>query len=392
MPPRLLALLAVVAAAGWASAQSIEDERRALAKAKADATAATERAGRLERAAATANDQATAARKRSAAVAARVQSAEAEIDAAESRIAIIEQLRAEQRAKLAEKQGPTVRLVAALQSFSRRPPVLALVQPGSVTDMVHVRAILSSILPVVQRRTADLRADVARGKQLRLAADQALASLKASQSVLVTERNQLAALSVERRRAADALTGNAMAEQDRAIALGEEARDIVDLMGRIGENADRRASLATLPGPVMRPARPGDPRALPTETEVNEAAQAPYRLPVVGRVVTGLGEVSETGVRARGLTIATRPSAQVVAPTGGRVAFAGPYRGFGNIIIIDHGRSWTTLITSLSALDVKVGDLVDQGSPIGRAGSDRPTVTVELRRGGQPVDIARLVG
>jgi murein hydrolase activator len=391
-PSKIGALLVVVAAASWASAQSIEDERRALAKAKADATAATERAGRLESAAATASDEAAAARKRSAAVAARVQSAEADIDAAESRIAIIEQLRAEQRAKLAEKQGPTVRLMAALQSLSRRPPVLALVQPGSVTDMVHVRAILSSILPVVQNRTADLRADVARGKQLRVAADQALASLKASQAALVTQRNQLAALATERRRAADALTGNAMAEQDRAIALGEEARDIVDLMGRIDDDADRRAALATLSGPVMRPARPGDPRALPAETEVAEAAQAPYRLPVVGRVVTGLGEVSDTGVRARGLTIATRPSAQVVAPTGGRIAFAGPYRGFGNIVIIDHGRSWTTLVTSLSALDVKVGDLVDQGSPIGRAGPERPTVTVELRRGGQPVDIARLIG
>jgi murein hydrolase activator len=391
-PSKIGALLAVVAAAGWASAQSIEDERRALAKAKAEATAATERAGRLESAAATASDEAAAARKRSAAVAARVQSAEASIGAAEARIAIIEQLRAEQRAKLAEKQGPTVRLMAALQSLSRRPPVLALVQPGSVTDMVHVRAVLSSILPVVQSRTADLRADIARGKQLRVAADQALGSLKASQATLVTQRNQLASLANERRRAADALTGNAMAEQDRAIALGEEARDIVDLMGRIDEDADRRAALATLPGPVMRPARPGDPRALPAETEVAEAAQAPYRLPVVGRVVTGLGEVSDTGVRARGLTIATRPSAQVVAPTGGRIAFAGPYRGFGNIVIIDHGRSWTTLVTSLSALDVKVGDLVDQGSPIGRAGPERPTVTVELRRGGQPVDIARLIG
>ncbi len=258
--------------------------------------------------------------------------------------------------------------------------------------MVHVRALLSAILPVVRARTADVRADVARGKQLRVAADGALASLKASQTALVSQRNQLAALAVERRTVADKLTGNAMAEQDRAIALGEDARDIVDLMGRIDDDADRRASLAALPGPVMRPVRPGEARALPADTAIAEAAQAPYRLPVVGQVVTGLGEVSDTGVRARGLTIATRPSAQVVSPTGGRVAFAGPYRGFGNIVIIDHGRGWTTLITSLAALDVKVGDALDQGSPVGRAGPSRPTVTVELRRGGQPVDIARLIG
>ena len=301
-------------------------------------------------------------------------------------------MRAAQRAALAVKQGPTIRLVAALQTLSRRPPALALVQPGSISDMVHVRAMLSAILPVVRSRTADLRADVQRGKDLRVAADGALANLKSSQAALVAQRNQLAALAAERRNAADKLTGNAMAEQDRAIALGEEARDIVDLMGKIDSDAALRAQLASLPGPVMRPARPGNSHALPAEAEIAEAAQAPYRLPVVGQVVTGLGEVSDTGVRARGLTIATRPSAQVVAPTGGRVAFAGPYRGFGNIIIIDHGRGWTTLITSLAALDVKVGDPVGQGSPIGRAGPERPTITVELRRSGQPVDIARLVG
>ena len=379
-------------ATGWASAQSITDERAALAKAKADASAANDRAGRLEKASTAASDDAAKARARSAAVAARVQSAEAGIGAAEARIAIIERLRADQRAALAVKQGPTIRLVAALQTLSRRPPALALVQPGSISDMVHVRAMLSAILPVVRARTADVRADVARGKQLRLAADNALANLKSSQTALVTQRNQLAALAVQRRTAADKLTGNAMAEQDRAIALGEEARDIVDLMGRIDNDADRRASLAALPGPVMRPARPGDPSALPADTQMAEAAQAPYRLPVVGQVVTGLGEVSDTGVRARGLTIATQPSAQVVAPTGGRVAFAGLYRGFGNIVIIDHGRGWTTLITSLAALDVKVGDALDQGSPVGRAGPSRPTVTIELRRGGQPVDIARLIG
>ena len=382
----------MVAVTTVASAQTIDEERRALTKARTDARAAIERAGRLETAAANASDEAAKARNRSAAVAARIQSAEADIDAAEAQIAIIDRLRVDQRAALAIKQGPTVRLVAALQTLSRRPPALALVQPGSIDDIVHVRAMLSAILPVVRSRTADLRADVTRGRQLRAAADSALATLKNSQSALVSQRNQLARLAIERRRAADALTGDAMTEQDRAIALGEEARDIVELMGKISSDADRRSRLASLPGPVMRPARPSDPRALPPEAQALEAAQAPYRLPVIGQVITGLGEVSASGVRARGLTIATRPSAQVVAPTGGRIAFAGAYRGFGNIVIIDHGRGWTTLITSLAALDVKVGDPVDQGSPIGRAGPARPTITVELRRGGQPVDIARLVG
>ena len=108
--------------------------------------------------------------------------------------------------------------------------------------------------------------------------------------------------------------------------------------------------------------------------------------------MSGLGEVSGNGVRARGLTIATRPSAQVIAPNDGRIVFAGPYRGFGRIAIIDHGQGWTTLLAGMAALDVVVGDAVVQGSPIGRATVADPKITVELRRGAQPIDIAHLVG
>jgi septal ring factor EnvC (AmiA/AmiB activator) len=274
-----------------------------------------------------------------------------------------------------------------------RPAALTLVQPGSLDDLVHVRALLSTIVPAVEARTASLRAEVAKGRELRAQADRALALLAQSQRALVTQRNTLAALAIERRRASDALSGSAIVEQDRALAMGEEARDIGELMTRIGVSAGIRSALETLPGPTLRPVIPGEARALPAPSSASVAGgQAPYRLPVIGQVVAGLGEVSATGIRARGLTIATRPGAQVVAPTGGRIAFAGPYRGYGNIVIVDHGRGWTTLITSLSTLDVRVGDAVDQGSPIGKAGPVRPTITIELRKMGQPVDIARLIG
>ncbi|CAN5144957.1 hypothetical protein BH09PSE3_BH09PSE3_27910 [soil metagenome] len=373
--------------------QSLDEQRRAFADARSKAVAAQQRSQRLEASASVARDQSDQARSRAAAVAARIQAAEADIDAAEARIAIIERLRLDQRARLAEQQGPTVRLVAALQTLARRPTALTLVQPGSVDDLVHVRALLSAIVPAVDARTASLRAEVARGRELRGQADRALGLLAQSQQSLVTQRNALAATALERRRASDALSGGAIVEQDRALAMGEEARDIGDLMTRIGASAQVRSVLESLPGPTLRPAQPGAARALPAESSTDAGGgQAPYRLPVIGQVLTGLGEVSATGIRARGLTIATRPGAQVVAPTGGRIAFAGPYRGYGNIVIVDHGRGWTTLITSLAALDVRVGDAVDQGSPIGKAGPARPTITVELRKLGQPVDIARLVG
>ncbi len=375
-----------------AQAQSLDDERRALNIAKAQSAAADMRADRLEAKAIVAQDQSEKALAQSAAIASRIQSAEADIEAGEARIRLIEKLRANQRIRLAAKQKPAVRLLAALQMMARRPPALALIQPGTTRDLVHTRAVLASILPVLQIRTAALRDDIEEGRRLRADADRAIAALSSSRERLGSQRAALVRQASEHRRIAQRFTSSAMIEQDRAIAMGEKARDIVDLIGQLGEAAEQRQQLETLPGPILRPSLPGASHALPVETGKPLTNRLAYRLPVAGRIVSGLGEVSNSGVRARGLTIATRPSAQVIAPNDGRIVFAGPYRSFGRIVIIDHGAGWTTLITSLAALDVTVGDNVLQGSPIGRARTEEPTITVELRRGNRPIDIAHLVG
>lgn len=392
MIARRVVALGLIALAAAAAAQTAGTERQAMARAERAAREASARATRLEASARSALDAAARARADAAAVAARIQAAEATIDTAEARIAIIERLRAVQRARLADKQGPTVRLVAALQTMARRPLALTLVQPGSIGDIVHTHAVLAGVIPTIRARTADLRADVERGRQLRRAADNALAAERAAQQDLVRQRQRFAALEARRRAESAAFSSGAMIEQDRAIAMGEQARDIGELMGRIDNAAGVRARLETLPGPRLRPAQPGANQALPAEGGQRVEARPPYRLPVVGTVLTGLGEVSDTGVKARGLTIATRAGAQVVAPAAGRIAFAGPFRGYARIVVIDHGFGWTTLVTSLATTDVRVGDTVDQGSPVGRAGADRPTVTIELRRRGTPVDIGRLAG
>ncbi|WP_155645878.1 murein hydrolase activator EnvC family protein, partial [Erythrobacter donghaensis] len=83
--------------------------------------------------------------------------------------------------------------------------------------------------------------------------------------------------------------------------------------------------------------------------------------------------------------------AQLVAPADGRIAFAGAYRGFGQIVIIEHVGGWTSLITGLARTRLKVGERIAQGDPIGRAADNRPRITVELRRNGRPIDIAALI-
>ena len=373
------------------TATNMHQEQQALKDARRQSDEARARSRALDAQAATAGAEADRARARAAALAARIQESEADIRAGQARIAILTRLQRAQAAHLAEKQAPAVRLLPALQSVSRRPPVLALIQPGSLRDAVHVRAVLASTLPVIEQRTAGLRADLARSRQLRAMAEQAARAMQASRTKLAQQRSQLGRLEAERRLAARGLSSSATLESDRATAMGEKARDIIDLMSRLEAAGDVRDRLASLPGPELRPAMPGAVAAPAVLSATSASSHPPYRLPVIGAVVTGMGEVSESGVRARGITIAAQPSAQVVAPASGHVAFAGIYRGFGQIVIVDHGQGWTTLLTNLARLSVAAGDSVAQGDPIGTAGTDQPNITVELRRNGRPIDIVALM-
>ena len=389
--PVALAPFAVALMASQGDAQSdIADQQRRLVEARAQSAAAADRAARLDAAANAERDQAAKALAEEQALAAKVQQAQADIVAASARIALVDRLLGDQQQRLAVQQGPIARLVAALCSLALRPSSVAVMQPGSVADLVHVRAVLGSTLPLVQARTVGLRGELDRNRRLRADSVLAAQSLSDSRRRLETNRIALARLEAEHRLKSQSLSRGALAESDRAIGLGERARDLVDQMQMTTDAATTGAALAKLSGPQPRPAQPGDvpPGPLPWSM-----ASAPWTLPVTGKLVTGFGEVSDAGVTARGLTFAVAGRADVTAPAAGKVVYAGPFRDYGNVVIIDHKGGWTTLISGLGTLSVKLGQSVGQGAVIGAAqpGDDR-RVTVELRRKGRPVDPVALTG
>jgi septal ring factor EnvC (AmiA/AmiB activator) len=373
----VLALLGVAVATGASRPPDIA----ALGEARKEAEAANARSLELERQARAATSAAARARAEGEALASRIEAAEADLTAAEQRIAIIVRLQETQRARLAERQGPLIRLVAALQTMARRPPALALVQPGSLQDTVRVRALLAAALPEIRRRTAVLRAEVAYADALRARAGQAQGALHAGRGALAARRAALAAFESEQRSRSSALAGLSLTEGDQALALGEQARDMAQTIDRGAEDARLTADLGALPGPSPRPGSGGDP-ARP---------RLPYSMPLRGRLLTGVGEISDSGVHSRGLTLATASGAQALAPANGRIVYAAPFRTYGNVLIIDHGRGWTTVITGLATLDVARGATVARGAPLGRAAGDNPRVTVELRQAGRPVPLAQLL-
>lgn len=384
-------LLIAVAGGGALLAQTpgLVEQQGELKAANQSARNAAARARRLQLAADGERDAARRAKARETAVAASIQAAEAQIAAARLRVALVDRLLNEQRARLEAQQGPIARLIAALQSLARRPAMLGLIQPGSTADIVHVRAVLGSVAPVVRERSAGVRAEIARTRRLREGAEIAARSLRDGRARLDNARLTLVRTEAGHRLRATGYGREAVFESDRALALGEQARDLVELMDTLGAAAETREALAALPGPLPRP---GAEEADAVPARATTRLPPPYRLPVTGSIVTGLGEISEAGVRSRGLTLATRPSAQVVAPAAGHVVYAGRFRGYGNIVILDHGDGWTSLVAGLDRVLVRVGDAPAQGSPLGRTPQgEGPRVTVELRRQGHAVDLAQLL-
>lgn len=401
----LPAILLVCAGAGGLASMALAqraagygevgETRAALHRAEAQSRAAARRADRLETEARAATEAAERTRREAAALAARIQQAEAGIAAAGARIALTARARAALDERLAERRGPLLRLTAALQKLARRPLVLSALRPGSLRETVYLRAMLETTIPEVRQRTAALRAEIDRRGALEVESRRALAALRESDLALGQRRQRLAAVESRQRLASRHAVGEAAREAERALALAEEARDLDTLVGQLDAAGSLREELAELPGPILRPPRPERSEVLVDSAPSPGVSDAPvprFQLPVAGRTVAGFGAAGENGVRSNGLTLAPADGAQVVAPAAGRVAFAGPYRGYDRIVIVEHAGGWTSLVTGLARTDVAVGEDLLAGAPLGVAGAARALVTFELRRAGEPVNPVEFVG
>jgi murein hydrolase activator len=372
------ALLAASAFAVSLAAQT--SDVQALRNAKQRASDAERRSEIMRQEAASAEGAADRLLAQRAALAAEIDSANAQIAAARARIAIIAAEQKRQAAELGEASEPLLRLNAMLQRMTQQPTALMLTQPGSRRDYVHLRATMAAIEPAIERRTAALRRQIAAQRELRAQELVAIGSLETARKQLADRRVALSALENESRDKAVMLGADAALEYERAIGQGERARDLVERIDADRDATQNAAALAELDVPTPR-----------GQGERPAGKNRAYILPARGRIVSGFGELNPTGYRERGIRLAVAPSARVIAPAAGKITYAGRYRSFGNIIIIDHGGGWTTLVTNIEELGAASGANVAQGALIGRAGADAPEIMIELRRYGRTIDLLALI-
>jgi septal ring factor EnvC (AmiA/AmiB activator) len=263
--------------------------------------------------------------------------------------------------------------------MARRPPLLALADQRSIDELVRVRILLDSTLPAIRSRTGRLSAELAEAERQRTSLADARDWLLSSRRQLAARRARFAEL--ERRALQQAVLtgGEALSAGDVAIAAGE---DVERLRGARAASRSAQALAAE-----MLADGPAPPRPVAGEGRV-AAPPFAYRLPADARVIEGLGAVNASGVRSRGLTLATARGVAVAAPADGVVRFSGPFRDYDGVLIIDHGGAWMSLIVNVAS-ELRPGQRVTLDQPVGRA---LGPLQVELSRNGRRFSPSLIAG
>lgn len=373
----------------------------------------------------------------------------------------------EEKAKSTElatrRQQMTTTLIA-LERLSAQPAQAALFADRTAIDQARTARLLSLIVPQLDARAVALKKELGDLHDLHTQIASRRDQLGQTLTQLAAENQRLAGMVEQKSRLQKSTLAAGAAAQDRMKLLADQAQSLKDLLDRLERAKEAEAAkeekarqdaarveaarqaaaneASRRPGKQVNPpakAAAGDdtdPSAAdqPTDQQVaavpglsaagkaaNTQAAKSARLfpqasapkgvilPVRGRLITGFGAGSEAFGQARGIVLETRPQAQVVAPFDGQIVFTGPFRSYGQILIIEHRGGYHTVLAGLGRVDAVVGQWLLAGEPVGVMGSsgvptpdqgnapdassqDHPKLYVELRHSGQPVDPAPWFG
>jgi murein hydrolase activator len=308
--------------------------------------------------------------------AASIQENEKSLKELEGRIAGLEAQKKELDRSLLEDRKSIARLTLALERLRRVPPEALIARPGAPLQAAQSALLMQEIMPALYHQAEKVRASLAElasvSEDLEGKRQKALETSK----TLKGEHQELSILVDKRENLYAATTEDLQERKARVRRISAEASTLQDLVRRLDEGERREQQQKQVRKIVS--AKP--PRA----------GQA--RLPVSGIINTGYGDPDNFGAPSRGITIEGANEGLVVAPMGGIVRFAGPFKNYGQLIIVEHEKGYHSLIAGLKKIDTVVGQSVAAGEPLGllnrASNGNKPTLYYELRLNGQPVNPA----
>lgn len=302
--------------------------------------------------------------------------------------------------QLEARRGELAATLSSLAKLSRQPPEAMVLAPGSALDMVRASQLIAALVPEIEQRAAALKQELERLAGLRRGIAQEQEKLGRAIAALDGERRDLEKLQAETADAMEQTKEEREAERGRSVKLAEQAKDLRALLDRLLEQ-ERREREAQAREMARREAEKrgsgGSPGSSPGGSGGRQppqdyaALEGSGALPARGRVVGRYGESDENGLPLRGIRIETRSGGQVVAPADGKVMFAGPFKGYGQLLIIAHGGGYHSLLAGFGRIDRAVGQFVLAGEPVGLMATEtsektKPVLYLELRRKGDTVN------
>lgn len=305
-----------------------------------------------------------------------IQANEKKMSELDARIAELTPREADLTARLQKDYGSISNLILALQRIRRIPPEAVIAKPGAPLQTAQSALILQSILPGVNARASALAADLEKLGQIRQSLAEDREKLAQAGETLKAQSDELQTLLGKRKSLFKATRNDYETKQKDVAKISGEAQSLRDLIARL-EQQDREAA-RTLEGKKTA-------RAMP-KTGIPG-------LPVSGPVITAFGEKDAIGAISQGVTVRAKPGGLVVAPMGGIIKFAGAFRNYGQLIVIQHENNYHSLVGGLGRISVALGQSVQSGEPLGNMPSGASsgngvTLYYELRQKGRPVDPA----
>ncbi len=339
-----------------------------------------------------------------------LQESETQAAEIETRVAALADNEKKLSDSLAERRNEIAKILTVLQRMSRRPPPALLARPQDVLEALRGGQALETTLAPMRAQARALQADLTELLRLREQLGAEKRQLADAVARLKVQRAELAQTVDARQKQLAGTQGELAAENDRARSLARQATTLKDLIARMEARspASRRAADAAR---AATRNRPGEEEQSPDSAAPFQDAQrlAPVtafrdlkgklHLPAIGAIVRRYGAPNDGGGQEKGLSIATRDNAVVVAPSDGRVSYAGPYRSYGQLLIINAGGGYYVVLAGMNRANVNVGQFVLAGEPVavmgdGAAqtaatvaiGASKPILYVEFRKDGASID------
>ncbi len=304
----------------------------------------------------------------------KIQAEEASISAGEEDVGKLAAERAGILVRLAEKQDVLSELLAGLQRLDQNPPPALVVEPRDVLAALRGAMMLGTIVPELREDAGRLAQDLARLDQLRAGIKARRQAIGAEIAGLEALRHDLTTLIQRKQELVAAGNAELAGEQARALELAAKAKSLKQLVASL---AGERVLAAIAPA---RDAARDKPRL------VFANAKGKLSYPAQGQILKNFGEGGLSGP-IQGTAIATRGGAQVVAPADGHVEFAGPFRSYGQVLILNPGGGYHVLLAGMQTITATTGEFLRAGEPVGAMGNGPSSVTLlgDVVQDGRPV-------